>query len=753
MLRPSLIIVTLTCVLPTCAIAQSLSGHGLDDADAWRLCPASGLLPILEPVTNRPADGQIVLNADTIESQNDTVSRLSGNVSIVGEHDLIHADRAVYYIPRQEMELHGNVHYRSEPIEFNAESMISTAAGENITATNVDFFIPVNHGNGSATSIHRQGEEITFLENMTYTTCQPGERLWHFQARDMKLDHTKGAGLAKHMTLRVKDVPVLYFPVLSFPIDERRKSGFLYPTLGDSSRHGTELELPYYWNIAPQADATLTPHYMQERGTKLNTEWRYLNSLSNNKIEYQFLNDDLYGDRRYRVTLNHSGRLGRRWSTALNAAEVSDIDYLRDFGTGLNSTTTTHLPQSATLTGQWDNWSLVTRLLSYQTVDESIAANSEPDSIKPEVSLGGYYPDIGFNIEFELESSYAIFEHNDNSSDQRFDFWPRFSRSFGNNGWFVVPAVSGRFTSYRFDNTDPLAEQEDEIRRSIPTASLESGLIFERTLAENDRFLQTFEPRIFYLKTPFRDQQDIPVFDTSLPEFGMYQLYEENRFAGIDRIGDADQLSISMTGRWLQRDTGAERLRISLGQIRFYEDRKVTLPNRESETDKQSGILAEIAARFADYWDSSLDLEWNPDTEKTDKGLFRLRYNRQNRYILNLGYRYRRAASTSQEALEQADVSFNLPVDDNWSVIGRWNHSIENRLDLDKYFGFEYESCCWAFRILGREFLLDQDTVTGLPQFDKSIYIEIVFKGLTRSGGNIGQRLEDNIPGYKDPFE
>jgi LPS-assembly protein len=288
----------------------------------------------------------------------------------------------------------------------------------------------------------------------------------------------------------------------------------------------------------------------------------------------------------------------------------------------------------------------------------------------------------------------------------------------------------------------------------VPIASLDSGLIFERNAKQNDRFIQTFEPRIFYLRVPFRDQSSIPILDTAKPAFGMYQLFEENRFSGIDRIGDTNQASLSLTSRWLRRETGEERLRISLGQVYFFEDRLVTLPAQQSETSERSGILAEMGAHFGKNWTSSLNLEWNPETEKTDKGLFGLRYNNRNRYIFNLGYRYRRATNINDANLEQADMSFNLPLSQRWSTVGRWNRSIEEKLDLDKYFGFEYESCCWAFRVVGREFLLGQNEIAdNLPEFDKSIYFEIIFKGFARAGENIGQRLKQNITGYKDPFE
>ncbi|MBN1378297.1 MAG: LPS assembly protein LptD [Gammaproteobacteria bacterium] len=752
MLRPAAIFITLTCMPLLPAQAQTVSTDSTDEIDVWRLCPVGGLLPIMEISAVRPANGQVILNADIIDSQSESVSQLSGNVTLLGEKDFVHADTAVYHMDQQRIDLKGNVQYRSDQFEFNADSMTRFVNSENSELADLDFFIPLNHGNGSAEKVIRTDQQITYLYDMSYSTCTPDDRIWHFNAKEMRLDHARGVGLAKHMTLRVKDIPILYFPALSFPIDDRRKSGFLYPTVGQSARHGFEFEIPYYWNIAPQADATLTPRYMRDRGMQLNSEWRYLNSWSETQLDYEYLDDDLYGNRRKLASIQHSGRISRHWSTSLSAAEVSDFDYLRDFGSDLSSTSVTHLSRSASLVGQWDNWKFVSRLLSYQTVDNTIPEDSYPDELLPDLSLNGFYPDIGAGIEYELASSYSIFTRADNISNQRFDIRPRFSRPFGTSGWFVIPALSGQYTSYRLDDPNLPLAQETKISRSVPIASLDSGLIFERAVGENDRFLQTFEPRIFYLNVPFREQDNLPVFDTRETAFGMYQLYEENRYAGIDRIGDANQASLSLTSRWLRRATGEERFRVSLGQIYFFEERRVTLPGQVPDTDEQSGILAEIGASFGKHWSGSLDLEWNPDSEKTDKGLFRVRYNQQNRYVFNLGYRYRRAADLNDINLKQSDISFSLPLSQRWSTVGRWNRSFEEKIDLDKYFGFEYESCCWAFRILGRRFLLGQNA-SNSPEFDKSIYFEIIFKGLSRAGTNIGQQLEQNITGYKDPFE
>lgn len=753
MIRSGLILLALLQLTMVQANAQTRLTSEDDKIDLWRICPATGLLPILESPQQRPTNNQIILNADVIESEGSSVSRLSGNVTITSEKEDIRADDAVYSVNEQKLELQGNVHYRSDQFEFNADSMTRFTNSEKSEINDLEFFIPLNHANGTAKHVSRVDENITTLQDMTYTTCQPGDRIWYFNAREMKLDHAEGMGFAKHMTLRFRNIPVMYFPALSFPIDDHRKSGFLFPGFGNSSRHGAEFYIPYYWNIAPQADATFTPHYLHKRGTKLDSEWRYLTSWSQNRLDYQTLDDDVYGERRSLLALQHSGKMGEHWATLINATEVSDRDYMRDFSEELSGTSITHLAKNAVLTGQWNNWRFTTRLLSYQTVDSNIASQDDPYSLKPEMDLSGFYPDIGLGIEFVTENTYTLFDRGGDASSDRLDFWSRFSRPFGNSGWFITPAISGRFTSYNPENLNQTGVTNTIVTRSIPTASLDSGLIFEKSAGENDKFIKTFEPRVFYLNTPLRNQNDIPVFDTREPAFGMYLLYAENRFAGIDRIGDADQASLSFTNRWINSGNGEEQFRISLGQIFFFQDREVTLPQQPPDTREQSGILTELDTRFGKYWSSSLNVEWNPDSGQTDQTLFRLRYNRQARYVFNLGYRYRRADNiVNNENLKQADLSFNLPAGENWSIMGKWSRSVEDKTDLDKYLGFEYESCCWAIRVLAREYLLGRD-LSGNPEIENSVSLEFIFKGLSRTGGNIGRRLEQNITGYQEPFE
>lgn len=750
--------ILLTGALLFAAAAPAQEEAADKGAYLWRLCPSGGLAPLPEPSGPAPAAGEIHIDADTIESAGETVAVLSGDVTVTRPEDRIAADRVSYSQAAGHMELTGNVRYRGEDVEFNAESMEHDTTGLKSRAEELAFFLPGIHGRGGAESLVRREDGIIELDRLTYTTCPPGDTFWQFRADHLKLDREEGFGVARHTTLRLKDVPVLYFPVLSFPIDDRRKTGFLFPTAGDSSRHGFEVEAPWYWNIAPQADATFTPHHMSRRGVKLDTEWRYLNRWSENRLETGYLDDEVFGDVRSLLALRHAGRLGRHWTTSLSGAHASDREYFEDFGNSISDTGRRYLSRTAQLTGRWEHWRLASRLQSYQTLDERITGAREPYRLVPDMELTGLYPDFAAGLDFELSGSYTVFDHDERVNARRLDMWPRLSRVFGGPGWFFTPAVSRRYTRYQLEYPEGVpapAGQDPEPVRSVPVTSLDAGLIFERDIGDEGRYLQTLEPRIFYLNVPFREQDDIPDFDTRRPDFSLYQLFEENRFVGADRMGDTEQLSLALSTRFLERLTGEERLRLSLGQIRYYEDRQVTLsPGAPPETAERSGLILEAESRFGGAWSATLSGERNPDTDRMDQGLFRLRYARESRRVFNLSYRYRRPDASGGGGIRQSDVTFHLPVGGRWSLAGRWNYEIDREVELEKFFGVEYESCCWAFRVLGRRALVD--TSASDPderEFDEGIYFELSLKGLGQPGSGVGRRLEQSIIGYQDPFK
>ncbi|HEX7025753.1 MAG TPA: LPS assembly protein LptD [Gammaproteobacteria bacterium] len=697
-----------------------------------------------------PTGGEIFADANSIETLENNVSRLTGDVVVLREFDRLQAEEAFYDPKRGRFELFGDVRHWSGEFEFLADSITTAGNGETGELHNAQFFIASSHLTGQAERIERR-PSTTWLYNSSYTTCDPDNADWRLRGSEIKLDHAEGQGLAKHMRLYFKGIPIFYFPALSFPIDDRRKSGFLYPEIGDSNSHGFELATPYYWNIAPNIDATLTPHQMSRRGLKLDTEWRYLNNWSTNQLDTEYLDDAQFGDSRSLVRLTHNGKLGNHWRTRINATSVSDEHYFDNFGGDLAGSSITHLPSNASLTGNWQHWTFSTRLFAHQTLDETIPDSRRPYDLLPEVMFKGLYPEFWGGFDFELDGIFTKFDQTDRVTATRANVIPTLSRPMGGLAWFLVPSLSVDHAEYRLENlADPQATTSPN--RTVPIFSMDSGLFFERQFGNDQRFLQTLEPRLFYLRVPFRDQSEIPIFDTSLPDFNFMQLFSENRFIGADRIGDANQATLSLTTRFLSRLSGKEFLRAGIGQIHYFEDREVTLPGRTADIRDRSNLIGEINANLGDHWSSSLMTEWDPELEETDKKLFRLRYNRGGRYIANLSYRFR-----EQEQLEQADISFAWQFSPKWSFMGRWNQSLPDKVNLEKFLGVIYENCCYAVRLVYREYLTGGQELNGIPgddphRYNDAIFIQLSLKGLAGIGSDPAQLLERGIPGYRDPF-
>ncbi len=729
----------LTCI-PLTFTAFTVSAHA-QTGGQWRLCNDLRLIAD-PPIGGDSSSGRIFADADSIESPNKDVSRLSGNVAILHGTEELFADEALYDRAQQRFELTGNVRYRSPEMELTGQRLLSYGAAGSTAGTmeitDAGFYFPAQHAAGSAGEIERGAGNITILENTRYSTCDPADPDWEFRARRITLDQAQGQGHARSMSIRFKGLPIFYFPALSFPIDDRRKSGFLLPSIGDSDKHGFELETPYYWNIAPQADATLTPHQMARRGVKLDSEWRYLNRWSMNELQLEYLDDELFGDSRDLASLQHDGQFGDDWYSTIDYNEVSDTDYFDDFGSNLSGSSLTHLRQEVRLRKLWDYWEFRGRVLDFQTIDEAVAPVDRPYRLNPALELRGTQP-LGEYLEFGLTAGVTEFNHDLRIAGRRSDLRPRIALPFGGNGWHLTPALSARHTVY---NLDPLLTPDVEISRDVPSFSLDAGLIFERPLGAEGGLLQTLEPRINLLKTPVREQDDIPVFDTRLADFSFAQLFSENRFIGADRVSDAEQASVALSSSLLRRDNGEEILRAGLGRIYYNEERRVTLlPGQAPETLEESGLLAEIKAGFSRHWSGSLTVEWNSERSETDKELFRLRYQRDNRHIFNLAYRSRAA-----EDLEQSDISFSWPLSDRWSAVGRWNQSLNDDIDLERFAGLQYESCCYAIRIVAREYL----TETQIQ--NSGIFFQLSLKGLTKIGNNADELLERGIAGYRNPY-
>ncbi|MDH5435674.1 MAG: LPS assembly protein LptD, partial [Gammaproteobacteria bacterium] len=447
--------------------------------------------------------------------------------------------------------------------------------------------------------------------------------------------------------------------------------------------------------------------------------------------------DDLYNQDRNLVSYLNTWNPGNHWGGSLLYNEVSDKDYFTDLTASLSSASTTHLDRKAEINYSTNNWTASGLLETFQTVDSNIAANARPYKRLPRLAFNGVLPEQTIGLDYMLDAEYVYFDHDVNTRGHRLNLNPGISLPFETLGWFVKPAVHINHTSYELDNQT--AGLNDSPSRTLPVFSLDSGLFLERdTQIAGTDYLQTLEPRLFYLNVPYKNQTALPVFDTSTYDFSVSQLFSENRFSGIDRVGDANQLTAALTSRLLDSQTGREVVSATLGQIYYFRDRNITLPGGIAETTSDSDIVAALSLRPTEALHINGELQWDNDTTKTDKGAFGIRYNLDNKYIFNVSHRFQR------DSLEQTDLAFYWALTHQWHAIGRWNYSVKDDQDLEYMAGLEYQSCCWALQLVSRNYL------NGVGGTDNAvIMLQLTLKGLTSLGHDIDTLLEEGILGYQ----
>jgi LPS-assembly protein len=726
-------------LITACSLLAVANAHGADPL----ACDTSLSGPSVRDTSfaeQLAGDGTVVFEAGRIEAQlgDSPAANLTGGVLVRSGDKLAGADTARYEPSNKALILQGNVRYEdsgtqvaSDEAEFAYETGIVRFAG-------ADFSLGSNSGRGSAGGIEINQNGRLELDEVSYTTCPPDSDDWLLQAKSIDLDTREGVGTAKGMKLRFQGVPVLYAPYISFPLSDARKSGVLAPEIGSAGRSGNEVRVPWYWNIAPNYDATITPRLLTDRGAQLQTEFRYLTKINSGIVQAEYLSDDsLTNEARHQVRFEHDTLFNNGWRNSINFREVSDSQYFEDLGGSLSSSSITHLGRHVRFDYQTDRITLLGQVQDYQTIDDAISPADEPYRRLPQVLIRGRWPTNTLGVTLGLDTEVVNFDRDEGVTGWRANVAPRIELPIERPGWFIRPAASMDYTYYELNNTLPGAQTDPS--RSVPIASLDTGMVLERALTSSNR-IQTIEPRLLYVHIPYRDQDGLPVFDTITPDLNLVQLFRKNRFLGIDRIGDADQVSIGVTSRVLDVSTGKELMTATVGQTRYLSDRRVTLPGGLMSTTETSDYIAEL--RFLLFENVNFDFghQWgtgDSDNDGATKSEARLQYRPANNKILNLAYRYRR------DALEQGDLSWSWPVASQWNFVGRYNFSFRDDEVLEQFFGLEYESCCWGLRLVSRRYISTRDGTR-----DSSFGLQLVLKGMSSVGTAADKLLENGILGY-----
>ena len=731
-------------------LLQSVVYAQTPSADTSDTPPQLKVAPVLvppPPKALRPGLGSdrdaVYLRADLLEGESEKSIQASGKVELRTRRQTVLADWLYYDLAKEEVWAKGNVLMRRGIDWITGPEAKFKRGDETGFFHQPEFHIGDNASRGDAKDLLFVGENRYQLKDFRYTTCVAGNDDWYLTSREVDLDRSRLVGTARNASIIFKGVSIFYSPYLDFPLSNERKSGFLTPVFGSTSSRGIEMSLPYYFNLAPNYDATLTPRVMTRRGLQINGQARYLFPDFAGEADAEVLPDRVTGTNRYGLSWKHNQNLGFLPGLAgyVNVQKVSDDAYFTDLSDRIVVTSQSTLPREAGLVYNRGPFSLLTRIQRFQTLQDPANPITPPYFREPQL-LMTMSPVEWKGLDFQASGEFVRFHQSALVTGDRSVLYPSVTWARRGNAWFVNARTGLHMTHYDFDDA---TLPEPHLNRVVPISSVDSGLVFERDAnVFGKAFTQTLEPRAYYVYIPFRRQDQIPPFDTAIDEFNFSQLFTENRYLGSDRVGDANQLTLAAVTRLSDPQTGEERMRFAIGQRYYFQDQRVTL-TEAPRTANTSDLLLAGEGRLSDVWSAASTLQYNLDHKQTERLDLGVRWQPGPGRVLNASYRYIRqqvdpTGNTSQ--LKQVDFSGQWPFLDGWSAIGRWNYSLVDGKTLEGVAGLEYNAGCWAFRIVGQRLT----TTTQLAS--KSVFVQFELNGLARLGTNPIDVLKRSVPGY-----
>ena len=752
------------------AVLAALPATAADlDKLEWGLCPIEDAVPRFDDAGKPTSDALNRLGQPT-DIEGDTASgdestqTFAGNVNLHRGDQFLGTDKLDYNDETGEYTASGSVRYQDSNLRIRAANASGNQETDVHNVEDLQYQLLSRRGNGVADKITFHADVGT-MTGATYSTCPPNERHWEVQAEEIRVNNATGFASAHNAKLKVGKATVLYFPYFKFPIDDRRRSGLLYPSISVSGRNGFDYRQPYYINIAPNMDATITPRLMTKRGLALGGEFRWLYEQGNGIVSGNILPSDRrpkdHPDRyltdangvpypdaslpnnRAHFALTNFHQFNRELFARSNLNWVSDKYYLEDFNRSRFGLAQYMVSSTAGVYGRGRYWSASVTADHYQLADYTLTESILPYDRLPRAQFS-YERPFGL-LEAGLNSELVHFAHTEFAGGTRLDVRPYVSMPIQRASWFVIPKAQYRFTGYQLENH--LARQlggDSSPTRAMPIASLDAGMYFDRHFQfKGVNYLNTLEPRLYYLYSPYRNQDNLPLFDTVPYTFSWGQLFRDNRYTGADRQSDAHQMTVAVTSRFISEDTGKERLALSLGQIHYFDDNKVVVPGELPVREGKSAYVAEASFAPTDRWLINSTYQWDPKRGGRDLMALRARYFVGDAGIVNIAYRHRRSPVTSQDLIKQADLSFLYPLNANWSIVGRHYYSLLDSRTIEALAGVQWESCCIAARVVARRYLRDRS-----GNLDNALNFEFELKGLGSAGQDVRRILRRSVVGY-----
>ncbi|MEN9776155.1 MAG: Organic solvent tolerance protein [Pseudomonadota bacterium] len=742
---------------PPCAIAAP-AFIGLVLLVGWAALPrpagASALALKLDPQLSekRPVGSLLPVygRAQQVEGNTGRETRLIGEAELRRGGTVIRADRLRYDHAGDELLAQGHVRVARDGNLFTGPELRLRIDANEGSFISPSYYLALDGGGrGRAERIDFLGPGRTLLRAATYTTCGPEAPDWELRSASLLIDQDRAEGAARSAVLSFRDVPVLATPLLTFPLGDERRSGFLTPSLSITSRSGGEVVTPWYWNISHDQDLTLYPSVSVRRGLRLGGEYRYLSRSYSGESRFETNPDDaLTGESRYFWQSRHGFSDFMGWSGGWDVRGVSDDNYFVDYSSNITTSADRVLPRmfssSRTLSEQW---SVNVAIQKYQAI---LDARPGPYEREPQLQLNFVDRAIGpFALTSQFEATRFTPPDPVRVGGWRTLAHPQLSLPFRHAGWFAIPKLAVHASRYELDAP---TSGESELSRVLPTLSFDTGLTFERDIRFGDAaFIQTLEPRLFYVKTPYKDQSRLPVFDTAVADFNFSQLFAENTFVGQDRIADVNQLTAAAISRLIRPVDGAEHIRFATGFRHYFTDQNVAIPGVSARTDRRSDLLAAASGGLGRFGQFDAGLQYSLATSRIPRVSLAWRHQPDRERLLNVALRYRR------EQLGQADVSLRWPVSGGWNALGRLNYSFlgsgvdpisglpNTRGPVEVLGGFEYLASCWGARVVAQRFR------TSFSESNTALFLQFELTGVGRIGQNPLTILQRNIPGYRTP--
>lgn len=720
-------------------------------------CPLPTYPSIVESESSLISDTYNIWSKST-NIKREKFAKFIGGVILSGQGQAISADELFVDRTTSALSATGNIHFQNSTVDIFASSLDASKSQNYTELTQSSYQLAGNPGHGSAGNIKVTGDGMLTLVDSNFTTCYGEVPDWQIQASEISISLDENHGEAYNARFKLFGVPVFYVPYFSFPVSNARKSGFLYPKFSSSQRTGFQFESPFYWNIAPNMDATITPRYMSKRGLQLLTEFRYLSGQQNGQLNLEYLNKDdelNNNDERYLARIQHVGTISNNIRAYIDYTTISDDNYLVDIKSEQYNSNDAYLYQIGEIAYFSENWFTKLQLQDFEVLGE----HQTSYQTLPHIEFSHFTPLSFYNAEFDIYSEITRFTSNNLTLPEadRYHFEAGLTLPISTPAWFLNSELRVLQTNYHQTRTDAFDRLEKSVSRTLPKIRLHGGMNFDRDITYFDQaFTQTLEPQLQYLYIPNEDQSAIGVYDTTTLQDDYDGLFRDRRFSGLDRIAQANQYSWGVTSRLLDSEN-VEKFRLSVGRIVYLNDTHESHNNQQIASSGESALASELYLSLHRNWQFSSDIQYNTKENTTNRSQSSLDYIFDNNNTIQLNHRYSKNVSGSK--LEQVSLLTSVAVNKNWQFVGRVTQDLKDKRSLESYAGLQYESCCWAVRFAFHRHInsnIDEQNQfqQNRDEFDSGFMIQFIIKGL---GGNrqpidTTEMFNNSIFGYKRPY-